>query len=115
MPKNQFVDFKAAKSAVSMEQTLQHYGLLEKLKRSGDSLTGACPIHRGSNPTQFRVSLGKNLWNCFSDCKGGGNVLDFIAKMEDISIHAAAVKVLPWQPISTGSGRARRGRCPRGC
>jgi hypothetical protein len=73
MPKNQFVDFKAVKSAVSMEQTLQHYGLLEKLKRSGDSLTGACPIHRGSNPTQFRVSLGKNLWNCFSDCKGGGN------------------------------------------
>ena len=96
MPKNQFVDFKAVKSAVSMEQALQHYGLLEKLKRSGDNLTGACPIHRGSNPTQFRVSLGKNLWNCFSDCKGGGNVLDFIAKMEDISIHAAAVKAVDW-------------------
>ena len=96
MPKNQFVDFKAIKSAVSMEQVLDHYGLLEKLKHSGDSLTGACPIHRGSNPTQFRVSLGKNLWNCFSDCKGGGNVLDFIAKMEDISIHAAAARAMDW-------------------
>ena len=31
MPKNQFVDFKAVKSAVSMEQALQHYGLLECL------------------------------------------------------------------------------------
>lgn len=38
MPKNQYVDFKAVKSAVSMEQALQHDGLLEKLKRSGDSL-----------------------------------------------------------------------------
>ena len=96
MPKNQFVDFKAVKAAVSMEQALDHYGLLEKLKRNGDSLTGACPIHRGTNSTQFRVSLGKNLWNCFSDCKGGGNILDFIAKMEDVSVHAAALRAVDW-------------------
>ena len=113
MPKNEFVDFKAVKSAVSMEQALQHYGLLENLKRSGDSLTGACPIHRDSNPTQFRVSLGKNLWNCFSDCKGGGNVLDFIEKMEDISIHAAAVKAVDWFGLDRDSMSA--GCVPASC
>ena len=96
MPKNQFVDFKAVKSAVTMEQLLQHYGLIEKFKRSGDSLSGACPIHGGSNQTQFRVSISKNLWNCFSDCKGGGNVLDFIAKMDGVSVHAAALKAVDW-------------------
>ena len=96
MPKNQFVDFKAVKSAVSMEQVLDHYGLLENLKRTGDSLSGACPIHGGSNQTQFRVSISKNLWNCFSDCKGGGNVLDFIAKMDGVSVHAAALKAVDW-------------------
>ncbi len=96
MPKSQFVDFKAVKSAVKMEEVLQHYGLLDRFKRSGDSLSGPCPIHKGSNPTQFRVSVSKNVWNCFSECKNGGNVLDFFAKMEDISIHAAAVKAIEW-------------------
>jgi len=96
MPKSQFVDFKAVKAAITMEQVLQHYGLLDKFKPGADSLNGPCPIHKGSNPTQFRVSLSKNIWNCFSECKHGGNVLDFIAEMEKCSIHAAALKAIEW-------------------
>jgi len=96
MAKTAFVDFKAVKAAINMEQVLQHYGLLEKFKRGTDSLNGPCPIHKGSNPTQFRVSLSKNIWNCFSECKRGGNVLDFIAEMEKVSIHAAALKAIEW-------------------
>ncbi|MEI7535226.1 MAG: toprim domain-containing protein, partial [Verrucomicrobiae bacterium] len=34
--------------------------------------------------------------NCFSDCEHGGNTLDFIAKMEKCSIHAAALKAIEW-------------------
>src|SRR5206468_3253360 len=41
-------------------------------------------------------STTKNLWNCFSECKNGGNVLDFIAQMENVSIHAAALKAIEW-------------------
>lgn len=96
MPKIKFVDFRAVKAAVTMEQVLQHYGLLEKMKRSGDSLSGCCPIHKGTNPTQFRVSISKNCWNCFSECKHGGNALDFVARMENISAHGAAVKLIEW-------------------
>lgn len=96
MPKSKFIDFKAVKAVLTMEQVLQHYGLLEKMKRSGDSLSGCCPIHKGSNPTQFRVSVSKNVWNCFSECKHGGNTLDFIARMEQVSIHAAALKAIEW-------------------
>src|SRR6185369_16268322 len=96
MPKSSFVDFKAVKTATTMEQVLQHYGLLDRFKRSGDSLSGPCPIHKGENPTQFRASVSKNIWHCFSDCKQGGNVLDFIARMEDVSIHAAALKAVEW-------------------
>ena len=107
MPKNQFVDFKAVKAAVTIEQVLDHYGLLDRFKRSADSLSGPCPIHKGSNPTQFRVSISKNVWNCFSDCKSGGNVLDFIAKMEDISIHAAAVKAIEWFQLDPDSMAAQ--------
>src|ERR1035437_1350686 len=96
MAKSSFVDFKAVKAAITMEQVLDHYGLLDKFKRGTDSFNGPCPIHKGSNPTQFRVSISKNIWNCFSECKHGGNVLDFIAKMDDVSIHAAALKAIEW-------------------
>src|ERR1700722_10923406 len=92
MPKSQFVDFRAVKAAITMEQVLDHYGILDKFKRGADSLNGPCPIHRGGSPTQFRVSISKNIWHCFSVCKHGGNVLDFVSKMEDCSIHAAALK-----------------------
>jgi DNA primase len=103
MPKNLFVDFKSVKSAITMEQVLEHYGLRKAFKQSGDSLSGPCPIHGGSNPTQFRISVSKNIWNCFSKCKRGGNVLDFISKKEDVSIHAAALKAIEWFGLDADS------------
>jgi DNA primase len=96
MPKSKFVDFKAVKAAITMEQVLERYGLMHQFKRSGDRLSGPCPIHKGSNPTQFSVSIEKNVWNCFSECKHGGNVLDFISRMENVSILAAANKAIEW-------------------
>jgi DNA primase len=109
MAKTAFVDFKAVKAAITMEQVLEHYGILDKFKRGTDSLNGPCPIHGGSNPTQFRVSISKNIWNCFSECKHGGNVLDFIAKKENISIHAAALKAIEWFNLDPADMAADRG------
>ena len=103
MSKSSFIDFKAVKAAISMERMLEHYGVLDRFKRSGDSLSGPCPIHKGSNPTQFRVSLSKNIWNCFSECKHGGNALDFIVRMENVSIHAAALKAIEWFELDPGA------------
>ena len=96
MSKHTFVDFRAVKTAITMEQVLIQYDLLDTFKRSGDSLSGPCPIHQGENPTQFRVSVSKNVWNGFSKCKCGGNVLDFISRMENVSIHGAALKAIEW-------------------
>jgi DNA primase len=112
MPKSSFVDFKAVKAATSIERVLEHYGLLDRFKRSGDSLSGPCPIHKGTNPTQFRVSVSKNIWNCFSECKHGGNVLDFIARMENVSIHAAAVKAIEWFGLDPQAMTAESGASP---
>lgn len=100
--KKPFVDFRAIRSRITMEQVLEHYGVLSTFKRSGTRLSGPCPIHNGSNPTQFRVDTEKNIWNCFSECKHGGNVLDFIAKKEDVSIHEAAIKACDWFSILIG-------------
>src|SRR5947208_10391311 len=102
MPKTKkpFVDFRAVRARITMEQVLVHYNVLDAFKRTGSRLSGPCPIHGGSNPTQFRVDTDKNLWNCFSECKNGGNVLDFIARKEDVSIHDAAIKACEWFGIS---------------
>ena len=109
MSKTAFVDFKAVKAAITMEQVLEHYGILDKFKRGADSLSGPCPIHKGDNPTQFRVSISKNVWNCFSRCKCGGNVLDFITKMENVSIHAAALKAIEWFNLDPEAVSADKG------
>ena len=110
MAKTAFVNFKAVKAVITMEQVLEHYGLLDKFKRGTDSLNGPCPIHKGSNPTQFRVSTIKNIWNCFSECKHGGNVLDFIAEMEKVSIHAAALKAIEWFHLDPAAMAADDGK-----
>ncbi len=105
-----FIDFTAVKAAVSMEQVLDHYNLRPDMRviRNGDGLEGACPIHKGTNTTQFKVSLSKNCWNCFSDCKCGGNVLDFIAKMEQTDIYTAALRADEWFNL----GLAQQGQKP---
>lgn len=100
MPKSPFVDFKTVKAAVSILQILDHYQLTDTFKRNGDSLSGPCPLHGGQSPTQFRVSLSKNCWNCFSECKSGGNVLDFVSRKEGISIREAAIRISEWFNLS---------------
>lgn len=101
MAKNNWVDFKEIKTTVSIERVLERYGLLNRLKRKGDNLVGPCPIHQGTNPTQFHVSLKKNNFNCFGDCHKGGNVLDFVAKMEKKDIREAALIIQNWFGIES--------------
>ncbi len=113
-----FVDFRALKAAVKMEQVLAHYGLTEQFKRGNDSLTGPCPIHKGTHPTQFRVSISKNCWNCFSDCHCGGNVLDFVARMEGVDANEAANRMVKWfnldiEALNAESERAQRKPSPK--
>ena len=96
MPKSTFIDFRAVKREVTMVQVLEHYGLMSRMKQNGDNITGACPIHDGENPTAFRVSISKNCWNCFSQCGCGGNVLDFVAKREKVSLLKAARLLVEW-------------------
>lgn len=80
--KKNWVDFKEVRKQVSLEMVLRHYGFFDDLKLSGNNLVSCCPIHKGSNPRQFSVNLERNLWNCFGNCKEGGNILDFVAMME---------------------------------
>jgi len=108
MPKRNYVDFKAVKQAVSILQILDHYGLTGGLKRNGDSLSGTCPIHKGENPSEFRVSISKNCWNCFSQCKRGGNILDFVRLKENITLRDAALRIAEWFALSMTDGAKQK-------
>ncbi|WP_420266992.1 CHC2 zinc finger domain-containing protein [Candidatus Magnetominusculus dajiuhuensis] len=91
-----WVDFKAVKDTITMEMVLDHYGLTAELKQSGKNLVGCCPIHQGVNPRQFSVNLDKNIFNCFGNCNGGGNVIDFASKMENVDTRQAALLLKDW-------------------
>jgi DNA primase len=113
-----YIDFAAVKAAVTMTQALEHYGLMPTMtpKKNSEALEGPCPIHKGTSPDQFKVSISKNCWNCFSDCKCGGNVLDFVAKMENCDAQEAAIRMNGWfnlgldkQPPPPREDQSRRG------
>jgi DNA primase len=112
MSKPRFVDFHAVKRAVTMVQVLEHSDLMSRFHRNGDSLTGACPIHGGDNPTAFRVSISKNCWNCLSKCGGGGNVLDFVARKEKVTLLKAANLLVEWFRLNLPSPDDEKDRAP---
>lgn len=91
-----------------MLQILEHYGLMQHMRRVGDVISGRCPIHNGQNKTAFRVSLSKNCWNCFSDCKCGGNILDFVSRKEGVDVHEAALLIAGWFSIPIEEPSDRR-------
>ena len=95
-PDNAFVDFKEVKSRVTILQILERYDLLRTLKRAADRLSGPCPLHKGTNPTQFRVSISRNCFNCFGNCGRGGNVIDFVSLREGITFREAALLLQEW-------------------
>jgi hypothetical protein len=91
----EWVDFRIIKAAVTMQMVLDHYDIT--LKKSGHELRGKCPIHRGSNNKHFTVNVSKNVFKCFfAQCGAHGNVLDFVAAMEQCSVRDAAVKLRDW-------------------
>ncbi len=90
-----FVPFAEVKRAVSLDVVLAHYELLADMAKKGQNLAGPCPFCKGKSSRQFQVNLTKNAWYCFG-CKQGGNVLDFVARREGVSVRAAAMKLDDW-------------------
>lgn len=100
--KAEWVNFKDIKEKVSIEDILSHYNLLEGLRRKGNELIGYCPIHDKNhyNKNSFSVNTEKNIWHCFS-CGAGGNILDFVASMEDVDIRQAGLLMKKWFKIAS--------------
>lgn len=96
MTRSRWVDFRDLKERVSFLDVLRQYELLERMALAPGGFRGPCPIHKGKHPKQFVVSIEKRAYYCFGRCQSGGNVIDFVAAMEDISIHEAALLLVEW-------------------
>ena len=111
MPGSTWADFKKVKASVTIEAVLQRYGLLESFDRKGDRLSGPCPIHKGSNKKQFSVSVSKGAFKCFSGhCGKQGNVIDFVAAVENVPFRDAAVMLQGWFGIEPDPPKADSGK-----
>ena len=96
---DEWVDFKVIKEAVDMQMVLDHYGI-KGLTKSGDELARTVPnSQRFATKQNFTVNLRKNAFKCFSKGCVSGNVLDFVAAMEQCSVRDAALKLQDWFKI----------------
>ncbi len=50
------------------------------LRQSGRTYRGACPFHKGSNPTALSVDPVKKVYHCFS-CGARGNAIKFLMEI----------------------------------
>jgi DNA primase len=95
-----FLDFTAIKARVRISEVLTSYGV-SLAKANQSTLKGNCPLpsHTSASKKTFYANDGKGAWYCHSDSCGkngnraGGNVIDFVAQMEQCSVYAAAKRI----------------------
>jgi transposase len=91
------IDFAFVRQQVTMEQVLDHLGVLGNLRGRGQQRRGPCPIH--SQPTDpqrtFSANLSKHIFQCFhADCGAHGNVLDLWAAVHHLPLYEAALQLV---------------------
>ena len=104
-----FLDFKAIKARVAIADILARYQV-SLVRVNQTSLKGNCPLptHSSESKNTFFVNEAKSVWYCHSDsCKkngqrAGGNVIDFVALMEQCSAYAAAKRIDELFPANSG-------------
>lgn len=73
------------KDRVSIVEVISDY---VSLKKAGKNYKGLCPFHSEKTPS-FMVNEEKQIFHCFG-CNTGGNVFNFLMKMDRLSFPEAA-------------------------
>ncbi len=119
-----WVSFDEIKKTVTLQMAIEHYGI--PLRRmNANALRGKCPLPSHGSETSnesFTATLTKGVggaWACQSkSCikargRVGGNVLDFVAAMEQCSVRDAAIKLQMWFLVpAAGETRTQVGKEP---
>lgn len=103
-PKIRLPDFNELTKRISFVDVLSHYNLLSQMDEKGDQLRGVCPIHeRAKNKNSLSVNRVKNCFKCFS-CGSQGNILDFVAGIENCNKFQAGRFLEQWFPVAGVGG-----------
>ncbi|MDQ5940329.1 MAG: primase [Candidatus Dependentiae bacterium] len=71
---------------------VQEVGRYVRLRQAGSYLKGSCPFHKETDAS-FTVSPDKGIFYCFG-CHATGDVLSFVAKVENLSPFEAAKQLI---------------------
>lgn len=76
--------FESVKAAVTVRQAAEHYGL-----KVGHGNMACCPFHNDHTPS---MKLNEDYFYCFG-CGATGDVIDFVARLFNLSNYGAAQKL----------------------
>ena len=87
------------------------YNIVSKdaeLHKNSDEWRGACPIHKSENKNGFALyqDKGKWYWRCYSGECGGGDVIDYIQKMNNCDF-STACRILGGETVNNREEIAR--------
>ena len=74
------------KARLDIVETVAAY--VPTLKKSGRSYKALCPFHTERTPS-FNVDPGRGTWHCFGACSTGGDVIEFVRRIEGFDFKEA--------------------------
>jgi len=97
------LDAERVKEGADLARVVSQY---VELRRNGnaDELVGLCPFHEEKTPS-FTVTQSTQMFYCFG-CQAGGDVFDFVARIEGLGSFGAAVRRVA-EIIGTEPGAGR--------
>ncbi len=83
-------DIAAVRERARVEEVIGSYVTLRNA--GGGSLKGLCPFHDEKTPS-FQVTPARGLWYCFGACAQGGDVFNFLQKIDNLSFTEAVERL----------------------
>ena len=82
-------DIAAVRDRARIEEIVGSY---VTLRSSGGTMKGLCPFHDEKTPS-FQVTPARGYWYCFGACAEGGDVIDFMCKIDNLSFVEAVERL----------------------
>ena len=74
------------KNRLNLLETIESY--VPELKQAGQNWKACCPFHNERTPS-FVVNPSRGTWHCFGACSSGGDVIEFVRRIEGLELRDA--------------------------
>ena len=82
-------DIAAVRDRARIEEVVGSY---VTLRSAGGTMKGLCPFHDEKTPS-FQITPSRGYWYCFGACAEGGDVIDFMRKIDNLSFVEAVERL----------------------